>query len=217
MKTNKVFAAVLVALLAVFSKNMAYANPTLRSLTMGAQSPNPASSGGLVYYSFTVTRTGTGSLDAYLSASGLPAGASVSFVPPKVSFNDGGPSTKSAVMVVRLAAGTPAGTYPITLQAQKGNSQNLLVCTNVLVVGAVNVVIAQSPFLNIPVPQSDSTKLLSGGGTALQPILIQACTNLTSTIAWETIGVQTLDSSGLFSFIDQDATNFPARFYRAAQ
>ena len=205
------------ALLGLAGASVAQAGPTLRTVTVGAQSPNPADTGGLACYPVTVTRTGAGSLDAYLSAVGLPAGCTATFVPPKVSFADAGPSAKTATMVVGVAAGTPAGSYPFTVQAQKGNSQNLVTFACLLTVGGQSLVIEQRPFLNVPVVQPDGTIGLSGGGTGLQPLLVQATTNLASSVSWETIAVRTLGADGLFSLVDQDSTNYPARFYRAAQ
>ena len=216
MKTDKVISTAIVVLMGMAAMGVAHAGPTLRSLVMGGQSPVPAKNGGLAYFQITVTRAGSGSLDIYLSAANLPEGATVSFVPPKVSFTDQGPSTKNATMVVRVSPGTPAGEYPFTLRGQHGNSQNVLTQQGVLIVSSDTLII-QPPVLDIPVLQADGTVKLSGSGTALQPVLVQATTNLVSPILWETISVQSLDERGLFSLVDVDSLIFPARFYRLAQ
>jgi hypothetical protein len=48
------------------------------------------------------------------SATGLPAGATVSFSPPSLSVSG------SATMTVTVAQGTPLGTYPVTINAASG-------------------------------------------------------------------------------------------------
>ena len=53
---------------------------------------------------------------------------------------------------------------------------------------------------------------LTGSGQAGHTYGIQATTDFT---AWITIGTQTAGASGSFTFSDNDAPNYPARFYRA--
>lgn len=203
------------ALLGLAGTNVANAQATLRLFQMDKQLPVPAKIGGLASYLVTVTRAGSGSLDVYLTSTSLPEGCTVSFVPPKVSFTDQGPSTKNATMVVRVPDNLAAGSYPFAVSARHGNSRNILSCANTLVIGTDQIVIKQ-PVLDTPVLQPDGTIGLSGTGTASQPLLIQATTNLAFP-NWETIAVHSLDEQGFFALVDQDSTNFPARFYRAAQ
>lgn len=118
-------------------------------------------------------------------------------------------------MVISVPKSVPPGLYPFTVSAQHGNSRNVLTRANTLSVGTATIVI-QQPVLNIPVLQTDGTIGLSGTGTPSQPILVQATTNLAAPV-WETIAVPTLDDRGLFGLVDQDSTNYPARFYRLAQ
>ena len=188
----------------------------LRSLTIKPQSPALVAPGAWGFFPITVTRAGTGSLSIYLAVTGLPEGATVAFVPPEVAFTDQGPSTKNAVLVIRVSSTTPAGNYPITVSARHGNSAVILSCSETLRVGPTQIVI-QQPVLDIPVIQPDGTIGLSGSGTASQPVLVQATTNLASATSWETIAVQMMDERGLLSLVDQDSTNYPARFYRLAQ
>ncbi len=47
--------------------------------------------------------------------------------------------------------------------------------------------------------------------------LIQATTNLVPPITWTTLSTNVAGTNGLFQYIDLDATNFNARFYRTAQ
>lgn len=195
--------------------NAAFAAPALRSVVIESQSPASATPGGLVYFPFSVTRTGSGSLSAYLSVSGLPSGATFSFYPPELTFDEGGPSTKSAILLIRLDPLTPAGEYMITISAQKGNSPEILSTSTTLSVSGTPIVL-MAPVLDVPVLNSDGTVGLSGLGVPVQPVLVQATTNLAVPSSWVTIAVQTVDERGLFSLVDLDRTNYPARFYRAA-
>jgi hypothetical protein len=203
------------ALLGLGNSQVAQGQSALRQFSMGKQAPDSAPLGGMASYLVTVTRAGSGSLDVYLTTRELPAGCAVSFVPPKVSFTDQGPSTKTATMVIAVPKSLKPGLYDFTVAAQHGNSRNVLSSPNTLSVGSTTIVI-QQPVLNIPVLQTNGTIGLSGSGTPSQPILVQATTNLAAPV-WETIAVPTLDDRGLFGLVDQDSTNFPARFYRLAQ
>lgn len=216
MKAKRLIGSILSTLFAVALFGTAQAQSTLKSVAVGPQSPVSASSGGLAYFPIRVTRAGVGSLSVYLSVSGLPEGATFAFVPPEVVFTDKDPSAKNATLVVRLATSTLGGVYPITLTARHGHSPNTVTSTSTLVISG-NVVILQPPVLFPPVLQPDGTVGLSGSGNAAQPVLVQATTNLVSGTFWETIAVQSLDERGLFAFVDQDSTNYPARFYRLAQ
>lgn len=50
------------------------------------------------------------------------------------------------------------------------------------------------------------------GGTTNIPVVLEACTNLAAPV-WQRLAGCTL-TNGLVSFMDSDATNYPARFYR---
>lgn len=216
MKMNSTLSSVAAVMLAFSSLSSLQAGSSSRSLTIKPQSPSLVAPGGLGFFPISVTRAGGGSLSIYLSATGLPEGATVSFVPPEVAFTDQGPSTKNAVLVIRVPTTTPVGDYPITLSARHGNSSVILKATETLKVGPTQIIM-QQPVLDVPVLQPDGTIGLSGKGTPSQPVLVQATTNLASATSWETIAVQMMDDRGLLSLVDQDSTNYPARFYRFAQ
>jgi DNA/RNA endonuclease G (NUC1) len=68
------------------------------------------------------------------------------------------------------------------------------------------------------------TAILTTNGTALINLQgvpgftysIQAATNLNSSADWQTIGASVTGTNGLFQFIDAEAANYPARYYRLA-
>jgi fibronectin-binding autotransporter adhesin len=65
-------------------------------------------------------------------------------------------------------------------------------------------------FVSLP----DGTKQITGTGEPGWFALFEATENLAPPISWELLDVQIPDSSGLVTFRDTDATNYPARFYR---
>jgi len=217
MKTNQriTTASLMLSAALMLGTSIAQADPTLRSLQIGAQNPNVAAAGSLAYYPLSITRSGTGSMLVHMTVTGLPAGCTYSFLPPVLSFSDQSPSTKNAQLVIGTQASTPQGTYPLTISASHGNSANVVTVSATLIIGPTDAAVVV-PTLNVPVTQADKTVLLSGNGTGNQPYLLQACNDL-STSVWVTIHVGMAGMDGVFSAIDQDATNYPARFYRAAQ
>lgn len=217
MRTSQTLAPVAATLLA-FAVVIPSRAQAPRSISVEPHSPSIVAPGGMGYFPITVTRAGSGSLSLYLTVTieNVQDSTSVAFIPPEVSFSDQGPSTKNAVLVVRTTTSTPKGEYKVTVSARHGSSPSLLSCTSVLKVGSDPIII-QQPVLDIPVVQPDGTIALSGSGTPSQPVLVQATTNLASATSWETIAVQTMDERGLLSLVDQDSTNYPARFYRLAQ
>src|SRR5436190_10707791 len=62
------------------------AAPILTSVSAGTQAQDPVAPGSNATYVVTVTRTGNGNIDVYLSADGLPPGATATFSPNPVRF-----------------------------------------------------------------------------------------------------------------------------------
>ena len=56
-------------------------------------------------------------------------------------------------------------------------------------------------------------RLSLSGGVAAQTYQIQATTNLRP-VSWQGIGSQPAQASDVLQFLDSDANNYPARFYR---
>src|SRR5271157_4241460 len=75
-----------------------------------------------------------------LSATGLPAGTTVSFNPSTIPAPGGGSST----MTITVGSGTPVGTYPITVTGNGGGSQQSTTVT-LTVTAAPNFSISASP------------------------------------------------------------------------
>src|SRR5258707_3487148 len=97
------------------------AGPTLTSFGAGPQIPAPVCRGSNATYVVTVSRTGNGNMDVYLSASGLPMGVSASFSPNPVHFS-GSAAEATATLTLSTASYTPPGSSPITIRADDGAS-----------------------------------------------------------------------------------------------
>jgi hypothetical protein len=187
------------------------ADPVLSSVSVGAQSPATILPGQTATYPLTVVKSGVGSVDAYLSISALPAGASAVFFPSMLAFIRDKPHTLTSVLTISTTASTPAGTYPFVVTAQHGSSKKFVTTTNTLVIGNSPRVPIQARLSIQLLPER--TVLLSCEATAELAYNIQATTDLGLPV-WTTIATQVTDANGMFSFIDADATNYPARFYR---
>lgn len=88
-------------------------SPTSRQVAPGTQA------------TFALTLSGTGANGALISVSGAPTGAAVAVTP--------NPSTGSASMIVTTAAGTPPGSYTLTVVATVGTTTRATAVT--LIVG----------------------------------------------------------------------------------
>jgi len=191
----------------------AFAGTTVGSVSVGAQAPNPVQPGSAASYPVTVTRTGTGNLDVYLTITNLPSGVTASFVPSVVHFA-GSSSAGPAALTLSTSSSLASGRYGFVVTGRDGGSQNAATNSGVLVVGSGG---SKPPATGA----SLSLQTLPGGsvqitcvGTPAYSYQVQATTNLANP-SWTVIGSGTADSSGLCSFIDADAGNFPYRFYRA--
>ena len=61
---------------------------------------------------------------------------------------------------------------------------------------------------------ADGSVQLNLLGVSNQLYCVQAATNMTPPVYWETLSTNSADSSGLLQYSDSGATNYPARFYR---
>ena len=73
----------------------------------------------------TTTISGGFNYPISLSASGMPAGATVSFNPPTIPA----PGSGSSIMTITVGSSTPVGTYPLTVTASGGGLQQNITVT----------------------------------------------------------------------------------------
>ncbi len=102
----------------------------------------------------TLTATGLNGFNSSisLSASGTPTGATVSFNPNPIPA----PGTGNSTMTMTVGSTTPAGTYPITVTANGGGTQQTVVVTLTVTTAATTISYAQG---NFATPQSPQTSV----------------------------------------------------------
>jgi hypothetical protein len=62
----------------------------------------------------------------------------------------------------------------------------------------------------------DGNAQISFAGVPGRNYVVQAATNLSPPIFWQTLATNAAGTDGLWSFVDVDSTNYPARYYRSA-
>src|SRR5437867_609284 len=133
---NQLLTTIAMLVLVSTWQRMALAGPVLDSVTVSPQTPasiNPGSNGT---YTVTVTRTGYGDIDIYLSCSTLPAGASATFSPSMIHFTGPTPTSGTATLTISTTASTPTGVYAFTVTARDGASFNTRTDTGTLTIGS---------------------------------------------------------------------------------
>ena len=88
-------------------------------------------------YSIAITPIGGFSGQVSFAVTGLPAGAAATFTP--------NPGTTSSALAITTLATTPAGSYPLSINASSGALSHLLVATLVVTVPAPNVITVTAP------------------------------------------------------------------------
>ena len=214
LKTQRLHWALVLALLVAWPIQPGAAASNLPNGSLGQQVPNSVAPGAVAVFPFTVTHIGYGAISAHFEVSSLPTGAVACYLPRVLDAKPGG--VKTGVIAIRVGSLTSPGDYPFTLTVALGQSPRMIRCEGVLKVGPASN-LTEPMALDIPLLLSDGTLQLSGHGPASIPFLIQATTNLACVSCWETVTAETFDSSGLFCRVDQDSTNYPARFYRLAR
>ena len=178
--------------------------PVLSSVSSGPQTPDPVQAGSNATYVVTVNRTGNGNIDVYLSAAGLPAGVTATFSPVLVHFTGSTITSATAQLVVTTDASTLPGSYNFSLVADDGASHNTVTNTATLNVGLGGATISRL---------ADGTICVAFDTPAGRDCLLEATTNLSAAV-WTTLCTTNSGTYNLLTFLDQDAPNYPCRFYR---
>ncbi len=127
-------------------------------------SASPASQtvtqGGSTSYTATVTSVNGFSAATTLSVSGLPSGATASFAPNPVTPPAGG--SAASTLSVSTSAGTPAGSYPLTLTGTSGAlSHPTSVTLVVQATGGGNQVLTYAASPGLAIPDNNATGITS--------------------------------------------------------
>jgi len=202
MKKVRMVAFGVLTLISAIGSNALAADPIMTSLTSGAQAPVQIWGGDTATYPLTITRTNNGNMEIYLTASGLPAGATASFSPYPVVFTGGTPSAM-ATLQLSTAKGMPLGVSSLSVIGTDGASHNSITNTFNLDVTMCSAGVAQ---------MANGCMCLAFSCTPGQNYFVQATTNLTSPV-WTTLSTNN-PVTNLLVFTDMDSTNYPMRFYR---
>ena len=112
----------------------------------------------------------------------------------------------SPTLMLNNATTANAGNYTVVITSPYGSVTSSVVALTVLV----------PPSVSGMVPNSDgagSVSICLAGG-ANEIYLVQAATNLTPPVIWQTISTNTAGADGTWQFTDTNAPNYPDRFYR---
>jgi uncharacterized membrane protein len=118
-----------------------------------------AAQGNQVTSTITTNISGGFNNSISLSASGVPSGTTVSFIPNPIPAQGAGSST----MTIKVGASTPTGTYPITVTGNGGGVQQTTMVK--LIVTATDFLLTASPPM-VTVPQG------SAGNTTVMTTLL---------------------------------------------
>lgn len=160
-------------------------------------------------YQVTLTRTGQGLLAVSLSSLGLPEGVTATFSPSVVRFAGRVPETLTATLTISCPNDLPLSpcTFTVTGVARRET------------VTATAQLSLQRPLLSsrLPVlaldPPAAAGITLRGLGAIGATYQVEATSDLGNP-SWTSIGSTTADDNGLFVFLDTQAKDVPARFYR---
>ena len=180
--------------------------PILTSVSSGPQTPDPVAPGSNATYVVTVTRTGNGNIDVYLSAYDLPTGVAATFSPNPVHFTGSTAVSATAQLVVTTTASSQPGSYSFSLVADDGASHNTVTNTATL-----NVTMSGASIARL----ADGTICVAFDTPVGQDCRLQATTNLNNAY-WATLCTTNSGTYSLLTFVDQDAPKYPSRFYRLA-
>jgi autotransporter-associated beta strand protein len=87
------------------------------------------------------------------------------------------------------------------------------ITTNLILNGTLSVIATAPPGFSSIAQRSDGNFQFSGTGAAGVTYDLEASTNLVPPIAWQLVANTVANQSGMFQFVDLQATNFSQRFY----
>jgi len=183
------------------------ADPLLNAVTVTAQSPKPVCRGDTAAFVVTMTKVEKGNLEVYLTATGLPTGATATFSPNPIRFSGDSKTSATASLLIDTSASTPPGLNPFSVIAAAGGTHNTR--TNS---GTLEVTLCSPGAGRMP----NGVMCLAFESTPGLNCRIEATTDLTPPALWTTLCTTNSGTNSLLVFADLDSTNHPIRFYRTA-
>jgi hypothetical protein len=213
MKKQNLVSLTGIALALICAGNV-LATPTVVTLSISSQSPDPSEPGSPAAYSVTVTKSGQKSLNVNLTVSGLPAGVTAFFRPNTIAFQASSRSSVQTLLTLSTLDSTPAGTYHFTVTGDYQHGSNRkAITTGTLVVGTT--IVGPPPTITSLNCLPDRGARLTCVGAPDQQFFIQATPDMGSP-AWATISTNRTDAAGSCAFVEPDGANHSSRFYRTS-
>jgi hypothetical protein len=142
------------------------------SLNASPSSQTVPQAGGSTSYSVTITPTSGFSGAVNLSASGLPSGAAGTFSP--------NPASMSSTLSISVAAGTAAGSYPLTITGTSGSLSHTTAVTLVVQAAPPAFTISATPTSQTVTRGGSTTYTVSVGGVTGVSLSVSGLPNRTS-------------------------------------
>lgn len=204
MKSQPVLVVFGVITVVFASSHRVEADPELTSVTLGQQTPSAVCRGGIATNIISVTRTGSGDMEVYLTAADLPAGTKAAFSPNPIRFKGNLQSSDASLLLI-TASGTPPGDNLFRVIATDGQSHHTLTNSSILDVTMCSPGAA---------PMANGMMCLAFTCLPGQDYRVEAATNLAPPISWTALCTTNAGTNCLLIFVDGDSINFATRFYR---
>ena len=185
----------------------------LVSISIEPQWPATNNPGLVVLYTVTLTRAGEGELEVALSSQGLPDGATGTFSLNPVRFTGRVPAIQTSTLTLTCINAVPTDPIPFTVTG--ADTAMALTVTNEAgktfdAAFAANPL--SRPILAIDVLGKRNMKIRGKGATA-KTYRLETAPSLTNP-SWTPVGLTHADVNGRFTFMDSDAKEPAALFYR---
>lgn len=208
-------ASVLGLTLALGASLTSHAMSTLVSISIEPQWPTTNDPGNVVLYTVTVTRAGEGDLEVALSSQGLPEGATGTFSVNPVRFTGRVPTVLTSTLTLALT--NPVPTDPIPFTVTGDDTRTVLTVTNEAGKSfdasfAANP--RSRPVLAIDLLGKRNMKIRGKGATA-KTYQVETSPSVGNP-SWGPVGLTHADVNGRFTFMDSDAKDPSALFYRTS-
>jgi len=206
---NRIYVILVGIAFGLAAGGVSHAMSDLMSISLEPVWPDTSNPGTVITYKVTVTRTGQGILNVSLSSLGLPEGATASFFANPVRFTGRVPETLTSTLTITCPSVMPTDTSAFTVTGK--SFREAITVTNQppaeLLTGS-----SRLPMLALDLPGTTAAKLRGTGDTGAI-YQVEATADLINP-SWTPIGLSTADGNGRFMFLDAQAKDLPARFYR---
>lgn len=207
---KRTYALALGIALSLIAGGVSHAMSHLMAIAVAAERTVTSDTTTHMSYKVTLTRTGQGVLKVSLSSLGLPNGVTATFSPSVIRFTGRVPETMAATLTISYPNDLPLSPCTFTVT---GEALRETVTATAQFSPALPAISSRLPVLSLDPPVAEGINLrgLAAPGVTYE---IEATSDLRKP-SWTPIGSTTTADNGLFVFLDAQAKDLPARFYRA--